>query len=185
MSSTLKKSSLLWAQFQTQHHPIISEFNNHLQGLSISTTAIRERSNTARHFVLWLEANELDIDVVNADIVNQFLAHDCKCPKPYGYNKRAAERRRLLLAAFVGFLADTRHAPVLAQIKTGIQVLDRFERLLLAQGYAPSTIVRYRSTCRHFLVWLYRCGIPITAVDENALQGFVNHDCGCSQSVYF
>ena len=185
MSSRLQGANARWNEFQPWNHQIVSEFNNQLKGLGTSSSAISTRTTTAQHFVFWLETNGLNIVAVDCRIANQFLNHHCKCPSPYEYSKYSATYRGYLLSVFLRFLADTGRMSMPSEIETGIQLLDQFTHNLIAQGYSLSKVNNYRGRCRHFIVWLYLSGIPITAVERNVQDCFLNHDCTCSRTIFF
>ena len=164
---------------------LVSQYNDHLRGLEISASTVSERMATARHFVFWLSANELEIDAVDARTANRFLSHDCDCPVPYRYSGRCFKLRGSLLFPLLRFLESTGRTPIAAEIGTGVELIERFSQALLAQGYLPSTVRVYRGKCRHFIVWLYLRGIPVSVTDENVLRRFLEHDCSCARPIFF
>ena len=161
----------------------ISHYNDHLRGLYASASMVSERMAIARHFVFWLAANGLDIDAVDARVANRFLNHDCGCPARYGYSGRCFKHRGCPLFPLLRFLESTGRTPIPAEI--GIGFIERFLKALLAQGYLPSTVRAYRGKCRHFIVWLYLSGIPISTADRNVRERFLDHDCACVRPIFF
>ena len=136
--------------------------------------------------MFWLDAHALDIGAVNARIANRFLHHDCQCPAPYRFKGRSGQGRGSLLYPFFRFVVEaTGRTPVPAEVATGIDLLERFSQALLAQGYLPSTVWAYQGQCRHFIVWLYLSGIPISTTDENVCRRFFEHDCLCARPIFF
>ena len=83
------------------------------------------------------------------------------------------------------FLESTGRTPIAAEIDTGIGLIERFSQALLAQGYLSSTVRAYRGKCRHFIVWLYLSGIPISTADGNVRNRFLDHDCACGRPIFF
>ena len=170
---------------ETGARQFISRYNDHLRGLNPSASTVSDRMTTARHFVFWLDANGLDIDAVDARVANRFLSHDCDCPAPHGYSEHCFKRRGCLLFPLLRFLESTGRTPIAAEIDTGIGLIERFSQALLAQGYLSSTVRAYRGKCRHFIVWLYLSGIPISTADGNVRNRFLDHDCACGRPIFF
>ena len=51
--------------------------------------------------------------------------------------------------------------------------------LRVRQGIEGNRVRRYRSTARHFVVWLALTGIALETVDRTAIARFLQHDCEC------
>ena len=59
-------------------------------------------------------------------------------------------------------------------------LLEEFRRYLDQAGFsAGSLLPKFMSATRHFLLWGWRGGLELEAIDESTLIGFRDHDCCC------
>ena len=65
------------------------------------------------------------------------------------------------------------------ELEEGMCLLEEFLAECAAHGYAPDSLMGYRSACRHVLVWLHQARIPMRRMDGEVLGRFVEHDCVC------
>ena len=89
--------------------------------------------------------------------------------------------RRFISGALrlVRFFEQTRRIEHPGEIDEGLRLLEEFLTERVADGYAPDSIMGYRSACRHVLVWLHQSRIPMRRMDAEVLARFVAHDCVC------
>ena len=57
--------------------------------------------------------------------------------------------------------------------------LTEFLAHLRDEGYSKSQFNLFRSSARHFLIWLPGDGTPLDSVDDDVLRRFHHHDCRC------
>ena len=51
---------------------------------------------------------------------------------------------------------------------------------MAAQHYSDVSRRRFRSICRHFIVWLYLSVLELHQIHGDVLQRFLGHDCACT-----
>ena len=111
--------------------------------------------------------------VVTIAGVREWNASVAKCSSGGpGGSSRSAQARTVLRAN-----ATYRAHP--GEIDEGLRLLEEFLTECAADGYAPDSIMSYRSACRHVLVWLHQSRIPLGRLDAEVLGRFVEHDCVC------
>ena len=57
--------------------------------------------------------------------------------------------------------------------------LTEFLTYLRHEGHSASQVNLFRSSARHFLIWLPADGTPLESVDDAVLRRFHHHDCRC------
>lgn len=164
---------------------IVAECRRFLNDRGVPAPTLDKCIRAARHFLHWMDANGLEIEVVNHRLANRFLNHDCTCPEPYRYSKSDHRERGYQLSLFLRFLVDAGHLRFPPEIETGATLVERFGESLATQGYLPPFIELNLARCRHFITWLYLSDIPVTAVDMAVADDFVRHDCQCVRAVFF
>lgn len=163
---------------QTQIDRVLPAYEVHLRNQGHSASGFSSLTRTARHLVAWRTINQADIATLDIRDVDGFLRHDCNCPAEFcsQMNKCARWQAHQVLA----YLLESGQAAVPSAIVTGGEFVESFTGTLAAQGYRESTVRAYRSQSRHFIVWLYLSGLTLAAIDGDALQQFLRHDCTCS-----
>ena len=164
---------------------IVVEFRRSLNDRGVRTSALNRCTRITQHFLHWMDANGLGIEVLDHRLANRFLNHDCTCPEPYRYRKWDYRDRGYQLSLFLRFLVDAGYLQFPPEIATGVALVERFGETLVAQGYLPPFIELNLGRCRHFITWLYLSDIPVTAVDMAVAEDFLRHDCQCMRSVFF
>ena len=79
----------------------------------------------------------------------------------------------------VRFFKHTRRVQHPGELDEGLRLLDEFLAECATDGYAPDSLMGYRSACRHVLVWLHLSRLPMRRIDAEVLACFVEHDCVC------
>ena len=134
------------SQFPFQ--PIISEFLDDLRLQSLSDGYIPHHPGPVRHFLLWLEINDISVDRVDGTVVHQFLRHDCDCRPvdPMGYPFLPWRKRQSSpeIMKFIRFLEKTERIPTPGDLADNLQILDSFLDKLRTEGYVQITIDKYR-----------------------------------------
>lgn len=72
------------------------------------------------------------IETLDIRVLHHFLNHDCACPGPQGY-RRNLKRGAWHLHRFLGFLMDTGHVRMPAEIEAGGRVVEVFLQSRVAQ----------------------------------------------------
>ena len=131
----------------------------------------------ARHFLVWLDQEDIEIGVIDDAVLRRFRRHDCRCT---GMER---ERRKMLpgrsrkfvsgALRLVRFFEHTRRVQHPGELDEGLRLLEEFLAECAADGYTPDSIMGYRSACRHVLVWLHQSRIPMRRMDAEVLTCFV------------
>ncbi|TIU00303.1 MAG: integrase [Mesorhizobium sp.] len=163
--------------------PLISEFLDYLRLAGMAESGLQDFPGPAKHFLVWVSRQGIELGAVDVAVVRRFLAHDCDCPRPAGERYQARHMRARTFKGrvfqFVRFLENTGRIHNAASLDEGLRRLAEFTAYLGEQGHAPGTIRSYDYSCRHFVVWLYQHHIRLAAIDESVLLRFAAHDCIC------
>lgn len=154
-----------------------------LHAAGYSADHVRLVLRGARHFLLWLDLGGIAVGSVDDAVLRAFRRHDCQCPGMERERPKmlASDGRAFLMGALklIQFLEDRGDVAHPGELEANLRHLDDFITHCGEQGYRPGGICNYRSSCRHFLIWLHRSRIPITDVDAATLERFRQHDCVC------
>ena len=164
-------------------HECLAAFVAYLKQEGLTAGWIRCLRASARHFLVWLDQEDIEIGVVDDAVLRRFRRHDCRCT---GMER---ERRKMLpgrsrkfvsgALRLVRFFEHTRLVQHPGELDEGLRLLEEFLAECAADGYTPDSIMGYRSACRHVLVWLHQSRIPMRRMDAEVLTRFVEHDCVC------
>lgn len=162
---------------------ILDAFAANIRAVGHSADHVRRLLRGARHFLLWLGLREIAVGSVDDAVLRAFHRHDCQCPGMEDERRKmlAPGGRAFLMGALklIQFLEDRGDVAHPGELEANLHHLDAFITHCGEQGYRPGGICNYRSSCRHFLVWLHRSRIPIKDVDAATLERFRQHDCVC------
>ena len=168
---------------QDSFQECLAAFVAHLKQEGLTGGRIRCLRASARHFLVWLDQEGIEIGALDDAVLRRFRRHDCRC--------RGMEReRRKMLAGrsrqfvsgalrLVRYFEYTRRIQHPGELDEGLRLLEEFLAACAADGYAPDSIMGYRSACRHVLVWLHQSRIAMRRMDAEVLARFVAHDCVC------
>lgn len=164
-------------------HGCVAAFVEPLQQEGLTGGRIRCLRASARHFLVWLDREGIEIGVVDGAVLRRFRRHDCRCPGMERERRKmlAGRSRQFVSGALrlVRFFEQTGRIPHPDELDEGLRLLEEFLAQCAAQGYAPDSLMGYRSACRHVLVWLHQSRIPMKRMDAEVLGRFVEHDCVC------
>ena len=127
---------------------LLTSFLANCESHGFSASVRRKLRSHSSHFLVWLHRTRTSITSVSPDVMNDFLNHDCTCPR-YSIKPRRAKERTiyaLLIRKFVNFLGDQGIAPnaYLQVTKTPESSLADFRRWLEQhRGVSASTIHTY------------------------------------------
>lgn len=163
--------------------PLVQEFLAALHRSGLSENSSRDFVGPAKHFLVWLGQQGLELPGIDVGQIRAFLGHACGCPRPPGtrYQPRHMQSRtfKASILQFVQFLEDTGRIHNPARFDNGHARLDEFTAYLGEQGHAPTTVKSYEYCCHHFVVWLRQHHIQLREVDQAVLRQFDVHDCIC------
>ena len=167
------------------HKPCLSEFQDYLEELEYSKLRSRVFRGTARHFLVWLGLEGMDVKAVDATTLHHFRDHCCACPPPKkrgGYYRREPGRSPQFIRGavrFVQFLEYSGRTAHPNELESGLGLLANFLRQQTQTGYAQSSTKSSDIAVRHFLTWLHHSRIPMVEATEDTVRRFSEHDCLC------
>jgi site-specific recombinase XerD len=163
--------------------PLIGEYLDYLRRAGMTESSLANFPGPAKHFLAWMGLEGISVDLVNVEVVRQFLAHDCHCRRPPGERYQHHHMRTHSLKGrvlhFVRFLEDTGRIRNPASLNDGLRRVAEFAAHLGEQGFAPGTVNSYGHTTRHFVVWLHQQHLSLGAIDEGVIRQFATHECIC------
>ena len=65
---------------QDSFHGCLAPFIEHLKQEGLTEGRIRCLRASARHFLVWLGQEDIDIGVIDDAVLRRFRRHDCRCP---------------------------------------------------------------------------------------------------------
>ncbi len=164
-------------------HGCVAAFVEHLQQEGLTGGRIRCLRASARHFLVWLDREGIEIDAIDDAVLRRFRRHDCRCPGMERERRKmlAGRSRQFVSGALrlVRFFEQSGRLQHPGDLDEGLRLLEEFLVECERRGYAPDTLMGFRSACRHVLVWLHQSRIPMRRLDAEVLGRFVAHDCVC------
>lgn len=157
---------------------VVPAYRVFLDGLGYSAGFVSDLARTARHMMTWLTVSRTALADLDIRGVDDFLNHACTCPAGFRTKLNRGSRRKA--NRVLEYLIETGQSCVPTAITNGGELVEAFADSLTAQGYSESTVRKYRWTGRHLVVWLYRAGLSISAIDGDVLGRFLSHECTCS-----
>ena len=168
---------------QDPFHGGLAGFIDHLKQEGLTEGRVRCLRASARHFLVWLGQEDIDIGVIDDAVLRRFRRHDCRCPTMERERRKmlAGPSRRFASGALrlVRFFEQSGRLQHLGELDEGLRLLEEFVAECAGRGYAADSLIGYRSACRHVLVWLHQSRIPMRRMDAHVLERFVAHDCVC------
>ena len=164
-------------------HGCLAPFIEHLKQEGLTEGRIRCLRASARHFLVWLGQEDIDIGVIDDAVLRRFRRHDCRCPSMERERRKmlAGRSRQFVSGALrlVRFFEQSGRLQHPGELDEGLRLLEEFLAECAGSGYAPDSLMGYRSACRHVLVWLHQSRVPMRRMDADVLERFVAHDCVC------
>ena len=168
---------------QDSFHGCLAPFIEHLKQEGLTEGRIRCLRASARHFLVWLDQEDIEIGVIDDAVLRRFRRHDCRCPGMERERRKmlAGRSRQFVSGALrlVRFFEQSGRLQHPGELDEGLRLLEEFLAECAGHGYAPDSLMGYRSACRHVLVWLHQSRIPMRRMDADVLERFVAHDCVC------
>lgn len=157
---------------------VVPAFRVFLDRLGYSASFVSELARTARHMMAWLTTSRTALADLDSRGVDSFLSHACVCPATFRAKLNMSSRWKA--SRVLDYLIETGQSSVPTAIIDGGELVEAFAASLTAQGYCESTVREYRWSGRHLVVWLYRAAVPISEIDGDVLERFLDHECTCS-----
>ena len=179
MSSTTTRLS--GSQLTPEPHPeVFDEYRDHLRGLGFTETSVRDHGRFVRHFLNWLDADGIALDSIDGNVVSSFFRHDCDCDLPFSKGIPSDSKYSVgPVTRFVRLLEETGRTFCLEELDQNLDLLDQFLQQSRENGYSHKALNVFRTTSRHFIVWLHHFRIPLRQLDSPTLERFFEHDCCC------
>ena len=163
----------------------LAEFETQLIQEKRSAKAVVRCLGATRHFLVWLEIEEIQPEAVDNAAIRRFRDHDCVCPPREGrsglYKLHASPPQNTLprVHRFVQFLEDSGRTAHPEELQHGYRFVEQFQKWAAAQGHTPNMLVSYGYCSRHLLTWLHLSRLPMKALTEEVLERYFEHDCLC------
>ena len=149
---------------QGAFHGCLAPFIEYLQREGLMESRIRCLRASARHFLVWLGQEDIDIGVIDDAVLRRFRRHDCRCPGMERERRKmlAGPSRQFVSGALrlVRFFEQSGRLQHPGELDEGLRLLEQFLAECAGRGYASDSLMGYRSACRHVLVWLHQSRIP-------------------------
>ncbi len=158
---------------------VVRCYAEHLESLGVSVGTADAFVRTASHVTVWLALSGKGLDAFDIRLLDSFMRHECRCPGRHQVGRTPGPRCRPFAVRFLRHLLEVGHAEAPPEIEAGGSLVAQFLDVLEERGYAGSTIRRFETLCRHFIVWLALSDIPLAATDERVRNRFLAHDCTC------
>ena len=162
---------------------VVPEFQARCTDQGRPAAVCRSLARTARHLVAWLALRPGQVAELDIRDIEVFLRHDCDCPAAFRSELHGGARRQAL--QLLDFLIETGRAAVPAPIASGGRLVEECLGTLAAQLCSAVYMRRFRSICRHFMVWLYLSDLELREIDGAVLQRFLDHECACTHPRFY
>ncbi len=174
------------SQSATEHDPFrgfLPEFLDWLEKAGLSANEVASALRASRHFLVWLQDDGTPINRIDDAALCRFRHHDCRCVHSrhgnYKRHRRSSRDYMFRVRWLVRFLEESGRVSHPGELDDGLRLAEKFIETRQAEGFAPTSLLRDHSACRHFLVWLHGSRIPMAKVDRVVLDRFLDHDCLC------
>ena len=141
---------------QDSFHGCLAPFIEHLKQEGLTEGRIRCLRASARHFLVWLGQEDIDIGVIDDAVLRRFRRHDCRCTGMERERRKmlAGPTRQFVSGALrlVRFFEQSGRLEHPGELDEGLRLLEQFLVECAVHGYAPDSLMGYRSACRHVLV---------------------------------
>ena len=181
MSSTFELIPAL-DDLQFGNCELIDEFYEFICNQQLSEA--RQHRDAARHFLIWLQINDIDLETVDGAIIGRFLQHQCDChivasaPKQLRIWKPRSSDPKLI--RFIRFLEQTGYISTPGDLQDNVALVHQFMAQLRAQRYPSKRIALYRAAVFNLIVWLHFFRIPLCELTSQVLVRYRQRRFMCS-----
>lgn len=161
------------------------EFRQHLECTDLADDSVRQFEGAAKHFLTWIELEQIHVETLDDNALRCFRLHDCRCPLSEAglprHKQRTPQKRKTMhgVEHLVRFLEETGYTDHPQEGALGQRLLADFLAHCKSLGFSASVRRKLESHSSHFLTWLHRTRKPIKSVDRKALNDFLDHECAC------
>lgn len=173
--------------WQAATHTIINEFREFI--CKTQLTQFRYLSKTARHFLIWMQINAIELETVDGTVIGRFLQHQCNC-----YDVSSEPDRQCLwrprdgciqLLWFVRFLEQTGRVRTPGDLQDNVALVHDFVEQLRLQGYSAKTIAKYRAAAFSLISWLHFFRVRLCDLTPEGLAHYRERQFTCSMPGLF
>lgn len=155
---------------------LLNAFLSSLQSRGAGTIVCNQAA--VRHFLHWLEQQEIAVVSIDDGVVRRFEKHRCRCPgySAHGYYKLEVAAR---IRRFVRFLEDRGFIEVPTELGGLGGHLAAYYASLAELRYAKGVVQIYRSEAEHFAVWMRVSRLSWDDISAGRIEQYAHHDCRC------
>ena len=177
MSSIPNRRSTLETAVLARFESTISGFIDDLLSQGITGFGrLKRYPGPARHFLVWLHLNGIELETVDGSVIDQFLLHDCECraavPARVQVSPWRKRRTSPYVMRFVRFLERTGRIETPGELDDNLRILDSFLNGLRGDGYARTSIDCHYAVCAGLIVWLHLSRIRLRDVKPDVYTSF-------------
>ena len=185
MSSTLNRRSTLEATVLAGFESTISAFIDDLRSQGIAGFGrLKRYPGPARHFLVWLHLNGIELETADGAVIDRFLLHDCECRAAVPARVQVSPWRKCrtspYVMRFVRFLERTGRIETPDELDDNLRILDSFLKGLRGDGYARTSIDCHYAVCAGLIVWLHLSRLRLRDVKPDVHTRFRNKRFICS-----
>ncbi len=155
-----------------------------LRRQGIAEATVPPCQSQARHFLIWLALNRVELETVDRTVIHRFLRHDCTCraSAPASARLRPWRKRRASpqIMRFICFLEREGRIKTPGDLVENLCILDEFLEGLRGDGYKASTIRIYRAGCMRLIAWLHLSRIALSSLNPDVYARFRKSRFHCS-----
>ena len=115
---------------QGAFHGCLAPFIEYLQREGLTESRIRCLRASARHFLVWLDQEDIDIGVIDDAVLQRFRRHDCRCPSMERERRKmlAGPSRQFVSGALrlVRFFEQSGRLQHPGELDEGLRLLEQF-----------------------------------------------------------
>ena len=138
---------------------------------------------TARHFLVWLHLDGIELRTVDGPIIHRFLQHDCRCGASCASGRLNRWNRRRTspeLVRFVRFLENAGHVDTTGELEDNLRLVDAYLAGLRDDGYKAGSINSFRFACTGLVAWLHLWRIRLSDLTPAVVAQHMDREFVCS-----
>ena len=155
---------------------LITAFLSSLQGSAAGSVALYKAA--ARHFLYWVEQQDIAVSAIDDAAVRRFEKHRCRC---HGFPLHKPNRPMFTskVRRFVRFLEDQGFIELPDDLNGLSAHLSDYAAFLQGQQYSKVVFQNRTSEAEHFAAWLRVSRRSWASVDPDDLEPYAHHHCRC------
>ena len=168
--------------WQAATHTIINEFREFT--CKARLTNFRNLCETARHFLIWMQINAIELETVDGTVIGRFLQHQCNC---FGISSESGRQRLwrprdgcFELLRFVRFLEQTGRIRTPGDLQDNVALVHDFVEQVRLQGYSATAVALYRAAALNLIIWLHFFRVRLCDLTPEGLAHYRERQFMCS-----